>query len=409
MRLNLKYSFIGVSLVATLILSGCNSDSSSTTETQASTSVTGQLTDGYVANASYVCQDGSSGTTDINGTFSCNTLPITFKLGGLTLGSLTTLPNDKHVFPQDILGKDRNATDDVEVIAMARFLQSCDNDGDLDNGIDINTTIIGLLSSENKPFASADIDSYATLVHVTLKDENASREHLNQSLYFIQNKYPANYISDLKAKTDLDNIALPQYVKDAILTPASTLSDELKMALEHMGDEERLAYNIYLSFYDLYKTNQFRNIPNNSEIKHLQAVQVLIQKYDITSTELYDNNISDLVSGTYKTEAIQAIFDDLNASGSASMQGAYEAGCKIEVTDVNDLNTYIGYAEDANASDVKAVFEFLRAGSYNHYKAFDMGMKNFVGISTGCCSLGEAYCKDYTSTSGSGMGSGNGM
>ncbi len=37
---------------------------------------------------------------------------------------------------------------------------------------------------------------------------------------------------------------------------------------------------------------------------------------------------------------------------------------------------YIALAQDSNASDVEEAFTFLRNASYNHYWAFDKGLKD---------------------------------
>ncbi len=66
----------------------------------------------------------------------------------------------------------------------------------------------------------------------------------------------------------------------------------------------------------------------------------------------------------------------------------------VEVTDVNDLNEYIEMAKNSNAPDVEEAFTFLRNASYNHYWAFDTGLKN-LGIGDGCCSLGVINGVDY--------------
>jgi hypothetical protein len=55
----------------------------------------------------------------------------------------------------------------------------------------------------------------------------------------------------------------------------------------------------------------------------------------------------------------------------------------VEVTDVEDLDKYIVQAAASNAEDIVAGFEVLRNGSYNHYWAFDKGLKN-AGIVNGC-------------------------
>jgi len=80
--------------------------------------------------------------------------------------------------------------------------------------------------------------------------------------------------------------------------------------------------------------------------------------------------------------------------GIQSEQDALEVGCMVEVTDVNDLNGYIAIAQEVNATDLIDTFEQLRAGSYNHYWAFDEGLKD-IGVTDGCCALGVDYCKDY--------------
>lgn len=70
----------------------------------------------------------------------------------------------------------------------------------------------------------------------------------------------------------------------------------------------------------------------------------------------------------------------------------------VEVTDINDLLADIETARADGATDIVAAFEFLRDGSYSHYWAFDNGLKN-MGVTDGCCSLGDAYCHpEYPNT-----------
>ncbi len=78
----------------------------------------------------------------------------------------------------------------------------------------------------------------------------------------------------------------------------------------------------------------------------------------------------------------------------------------VEVTDVDDLDKYIEIA--AGREDLIETFDFLRSGSYNHYWAFDRALRN-IGVSDGCCSLGEEFCKteeEYPSSNGQGNGNG---
>ena len=78
----------------------------------------------------------------------------------------------------------------------------------------------------------------------------------------------------------------------------------------------------------------------------------------------------------------------------------------VEVVDVTDLDEYIQLAQTSEAIDVVDAFNILRDGSYNHYWAFDEGLKN-IGISEGCCSLGDTYCHPEYPQTEKGNGRGN--
>jgi len=198
---------------------------------------------------------------------------------------------------------------------------------------------------------------------------------------------------------------LPANVQAAIDGPSSTIDQELTNTLSYMGNEERLAYDVYNELYRQYGTTQFTNIATKSEYKHITAVQALVQKYKLndsvsfTNVDLpalgYQNTaIENMQAGTYDIAAIQKLYDDLVAQGSTSEIDALKVGCIIEVVDVNDLDTDIGIAASQNASDIVTVFNYLRDGSYSHYWAFDEGLKS-RGVEDGCCSLGVDYCKNY--------------
>ncbi len=177
----------------------------------------------------------------------------------------------------------------------------------------------------------------------------------------------------------------------------STLTQDVIDGLKYMGDEERLAYDVYNKLYSVWGTSTvsvLNNIATKAEIKHIQTVQALIQKYDIEDTELYDTDIADIPAGTYEISSIQALYDALVEKGEKSEQDALEVGCMVEVTDINDLDKYIQDAIDSNASDVVDALSSLRDGSYNHYWSFDQALKN-MGVSDGCCSLGVIDGVDY--------------
>ncbi len=199
-------------------------------------------------------------------------------------------------------------------------------------------------------------------------------------------------LTSSKGKNSSDaqmSIDLSTYAQDA-------LTDEQKYSLAYMWHEEKLAYDIYLELNKLYPTKQFENIANRSEIKHIALVQDLVAWYDLNITNIPDYTINysqealeSMPQGTFAIDTIQKLYDDLYTMGKDSQQAALEVGCRVEVVDVDDLNTYIIDAGD-NAALVDT-FNILRDGSYSHYWAFDKGLKN-LGVTEGCCSLGTLYC-----------------
>jgi hypothetical protein len=197
---------------------------------------------------------------------------------------------------------------------------------------------------------------------------------------------------------------IPSNVQTAIDSPISTLSQKLANTLAYMGNEERLAYDVYNKLFDIWGTKQFTNIANNSEIKHIQAVQELVKKYkldDINFTNVdmpelayKDTAIKDMQAGVYDISKIQKLYDDLIVAGSISEVEALKVGCTVEVVDVTDLDEYILLAKEAKASDIVDTFTSLRSGSYNHYWSFDNGLKN-QGFDNGCCTWDELCHPEY--------------
>ena len=194
--------------------------------------------------------------------------------------------------------------------------------------------------------------------------------------------------------------------------PANVLTDVQKETLAYMWNEEKLAKDVYLALNAVHPSQQLYNIATNAETQHEAAVQALLEKYNLSVSDVLNplarysaEDLAAIPSGRYTLPTLQSLYDTLYTKGIASAQASLEVGCMVEVTDVNDLDRDIALV--ANLADVKAVFENLRAGSYSHYWAFDAGLKS-RGVATGCCSLGAEYCHpEYPATS-NGSGGRNG-
>lgn len=125
-------------------LVGCGSDGGGTAQQ------VGTFIDDPVGGLTYSCVSGAqtlTGTTDSAGHF--NYLPgqtCTFSVGKVTLGTLTGIPSDGKVTPQDVAGVARGATAAPSALVIAQFLQSL-NDGSTAGKINIPTSVTTALNS----------------------------------------------------------------------------------------------------------------------------------------------------------------------------------------------------------------------------------------------------------------------
>jgi len=420
--LKFKNKAIGLSLVAVATLfigCGSSSDDNSSSSVSVSTtdgSVRGQLIDDYIQGAQYKCADGKEDSTDLNGYFSCESLPVTFSIGGLELGTLDKITSDNHVFPQDLLGVSRDDIDNEKVIAMAQLLQSLDKDENPENGIEIDKDAVSNIT--HGKFSHEKLDLYINEAKVKEVNKDDAIKHLKQNQHQVQEVAQTN---------------LPSNVTDSLNSVKSTLSDEVKDTITYMSNEERLAYDVYTKLYSYHPdVEQLKNIASNAETQHVAAVNALASKYQLnndsnssssssdssSSTETTDMTTEyststsrsrmgmpssspasgfvdadlETVSGVYPITELQNLYNTLVDKGMKSKEDALQVGCMVEVTDITDLDKDIDIAKKSNAEDVVATFNFLRDGSYRHYWSFDQGLKS-MGIANGCCSLGDEYCK----------------
>ena len=184
---------------------------------------------------------------------------------------------------------------------------------------------------------------------------------------------------------------------DPVNNQPITLTELQKYSLAFMWHEEKLAYDIYLAFDAINPSATLNKIATKAEVEHMALVENLVVQYDINITNLNDFQVNyseaelrNMPAGTFVVPAIQNLYDTLYAEGNVSLTASYQAACKVEVTDINDLNDEIITAADNQ--DLIGTFEILRAGSYKHYWAFHDALIG-IGVAEGCCSLDAMYCK----------------
>lgn len=155
-----------------------------------------------------------------------------------------------------------------------------------------------------------------------------------------------------------------QYAKREIHNPdhlfvsTNPLLDFEILSLKKMKEEEKLAHDVYLFFYEKYKLPAFKNIAE-SESKHIDAIASLMKFYNL-------KNYSKKNRGEFADPELLALYQEL-ISKSNSLTEALETASLIEDLDIYDLNETIKKSSNQN---IKLVYTNLKEGSENHLRAF---------------------------------------
>ena len=128
--------------------------------------------------------------------------------------------------------------------------------------------------------------------------------------------------------------------------------------LEKQYEEEMMANELYLSFYEKYWLETFKNIAE-SEAQHMEAVKALLDRYNIEIPTNYEH--------------IQSLYEDLKEKWDKSLQDALEVWVRIEIVDIDDIITAITSTDN---DDIQIVFTNIGWGSYNHMRGFVKALAN---------------------------------
>jgi hypothetical protein len=144
---------------------------------------------------------------------------------------------------------------------------------------------------------------------------------------------------------------------DEILLP---LDYEEEQSLLFMREEEKLARDVYLTFYEEWGKPVFANIAE-SEQTHTDAVAEKIEKYGLP-----DPVVDDTV-GIFVNSFLLEKYYELVAKGQLSELDALMVGAFIEELDIIDLQESI---EKTDEADIEELYSNLMRGSRNHLRAF---------------------------------------
>ncbi|HEY9171717.1 MAG TPA: DUF2202 domain-containing protein [Verrucomicrobiae bacterium] len=162
----------------------------------------------------------------------------------------------------------------------------------------------------------------------------------------------------MKTKT-LSKVILAAVLMSGFVSAASALTTAEASSILFMKQEEKLARDVYQALYAKWGHVTFANIAV-SEQRHMDAVDGLIARYRLTDTTPKE-------AGKFTYPELQALYDQLVALGSTSLENALAVGVLIEQTDIEDLQAAL---KTTRERPIRNVFSNLLEGSYNHLAAF---------------------------------------
>lgn len=149
---------------------------------------------------------------------------------------------------------------------------------------------------------------------------------------------------------------------DGLLLGDTTLPSDAEVAtLLHMVEEEKLAHDVYVALGDQWGTSEFDRIAA-SESRHMAAVSHLLDAYGI------ENPTSGAAAGEFDDPNFDALYTQLLAQGSESLDAALGVGVTIEQRDIDDLQQAMA---DTDRAAIDQVYSNLLRGSQRHLRAFE--------------------------------------
>ena len=172
----------------------------------------------------------------------------------------------------------------------------------------------------------------------------------------------ANEIAQTDAESPTVEVPENTIVADSVANSVTTpdLSIEEIADLMFMREEEKLARDVYQALFEQWGTPVFQNIAA-SEQAHMDALLVLINQYGLEDPAA-GNGV-----GVFSDPDLQALYDQLIATGSQSLADALIVGGAVEEIDILDLQ---GSLAQTSNNDIISVYQNLLAGSENHLRAF---------------------------------------
>lgn len=147
------------------------------------------------------------------------------------------------------------------------------------------------------------------------------------------------------------------------------LDYEEEQSLIYMREEEKLARDVYLTFYEQWEGTVFANIAE-SEQTHTDTIEDMLEKYGLP-----DPVVDDTI-GVFVNSFLLEKYYELVAKGQVSELDALMVGAFIEELDIIDLQEAV---EQTDEEDLEQLYSNLMRGSRNHLRAFAERIEEATG------------------------------
>jgi len=385
---------------AAIWLIGCGGGGDTTTitpvtTTDATVTLSGTVADGYLVGAKVcldknyndVCDaDEPTAITDATGRYTftlpemaATELPLIVEANASTIDLDTntsigqawhfkaTVGSGKFISPlTTLVARDMDLNSSLTLTQAMTNLQN-------DLGLDINASVDYVAANHTKAHNEAKIIAHSLAVAETNLTDAASINTDAKLIRLLASKQIRAQTAEIKAAADANNTNYlctvdtnnvdEQITALSTALDASSLSAQLQADLLFMWEEEKLARDVYLVMYEKWGSNIFITIANNSEQSHMNSVKAMIDKYNVNIGERTEER------GVFVNTDLQTLYNILIAKGNVSVIEAYKVGVFIEITDIEDLDKRLLPTD--LPTDIRTVYEALRAGSESHLAAFN--------------------------------------
>jgi len=153
-------------------------------------------------------------------------------------------------------------------------------------------------------------------------------------------------------------------VWSAKVPSVTSLTDQEKVDLVHMREEEKLARDVYQKMIEKWHLKIFVNI-RESEQTHMDQIKVLLDRYDVADP------VSNNEVGSFTDPELEGLYNRLVEQGEQSVADALHVGVAIEELDIDDLAIALN---NTKRRDVRNVYTNLQEASQNHLESFESSL-----------------------------------